>query len=76
MIFFGKNIPRLKENWNIYIRAPLVLPRLFNIIFSVFDIQGDGTILLTISFLYHAIQFEIPFPGEKYKFRTDWSLFP
>lgn len=74
MIFFGKKIPYVKHNWDIYIRT-FKTPKLFNMIFSILDMQGDGFILMTIGFLYHSIQLEIPFPGDKIKTRIDWRLF-
>lgn len=62
------------KNWNIYIKT-FRSPRRFNILLDLFDMQGDGLILLTIGINYRSIQFQMPFPGDKIKTRLEWSLF-
>lgn len=62
------------RNWHPYIKT-FKSPRLFNLLCLVQDWQGDGEIRLTIGVFYRSLQFVLPFPGDKIKFRCDWRLF-
>jgi hypothetical protein len=50
-------------------------PRLFQLIFHCYDLQGDGDLQLTLTLLRYSIQFNIPFNGNKYKARFCFALF-
>ena len=62
------------KRWHLYFRT-FKSPRLFNVLFSVEDLQGDGFIRFTIGFLYRSVQLFMPFPNDKYHFSFDFRLF-
>ena len=49
-------------------------PRLFNVLFSYEDLQGDGFIRLTVGVLYRSVQLIVPFEN-KARRHFEWSLF-
>lgn len=50
-------------------------PRIFNIIFDIYDLQGDGEIMFCLAILWRTLKIVIPFNGEKHKFRYSFWLF-
>lgn len=48
--------------------------RLFNVCFSIEDLQGDGFIRLTIGLFYRSIQLVIPFNNKRH-LELDFRLF-
>jgi hypothetical protein len=50
-------------------------PRPLQIMFEVFDLQGDGEIMFVFGLLYWSIRFMCDFNAYKYRWRCDYRLF-
>lgn len=70
---FGINRFRFYRNWFPYFKF-FRNQALFYFLFEVFDFQGDGFIIITLCIWHRVLQMQIPFPGDKIKWRTTWRL--
>jgi hypothetical protein len=63
------------DYWRLYVHH-FKSVRMFQLIFEIFDLQGDGFAIFVMHLFHHAIRFQVPFPGNKIAARFRWSFSP